>query len=390
MRFLTAGESHGRALTVIVEGMPAGLAVDKPFLDRHLAARQVGFGRSRRMKIEADEVEILSGIRHGLTLGTPVSLVIRNRDWENWASQMSPESPGEDEAIPSPVQVPRPGHADLSGALKFGFTDIRNALERASARETAARVAAGSLARRLLEEFEVQIAGHVVQVGAVRLDSPPSSLSAEQIAELTQGSDLRCVDSSLAEKMRQEVQSAADAGDSVGGVFEVIADGLPPGLGSYTHWDRRLDGLLAQAVASIPGVKGVEFGLGFQQAALRGSEVHDAIFYNRQTSSFFRTSNNAGGLEGGISNGQPLVIRGIMKPIPTLTRPLQSVHLATKEPSPAHAERSDVCAVPSAAVVAEAMVAWVLAQAFLEKFGGDSLSDVRSSYEHYLRRIAAA
>jgi len=388
MRFLTAGESHGRALTVIVEGMPAGLAVDKPFLDRHLAARQVGFGRSRRMKIEADEVEILSGIRHGLTLGTPVSLVIRNRDWENWASQMSPESPGEEEAIPSPVQVPRPGHADLSGALKFGFTDIRNALERASARETAARVAAGSLARRLLQEFEVQIAGHVVQIGTVRLDSPPSSLSAKQIAELTQGSDLRCVDSSLAEKMRQEVQSAADAGDSVGGVFEVIADGLPPGLGSYTHWDRRLDGLLAQAVASIPGVKGVEFGLGFQQAALRGSEVHDAIFYNRQTSSFFRTSNNAGGLEGGISNGQPLVIRGIMKPIPTLTRPLQSVHLATKEPSPAHAERSDVCAVPSAAVVAEAMVAWVLAQAFLEKFGGDSLSDVRSSYEHYLRRIA--
>lgn len=387
MRFLTAGESHGRALTLIVDGLPAGLPVDKPFLDRCLAARQVGFGRSQRMKIEEDQVEILSGVRHGLTLGTPVSLVIWNRDWDNWVSQMSPDLPQQDQTVP-PLQVPRPGHADLSGALKFGFNDLRNVLERASARETAARVAAGSLARRLLEEFRIQIASHVVQIGIVKLDLPPGDLAADQISRLTQENDLRCVDSTVADQMRHEIQRAIDAGDSLGGVFEVVAHGLPPGLGSYAHWDRRLDGLLAQAVVSIPGVKAVEFGLGFRQAELPGSAVHDQILYDPGKASFVRATNNAGGLEGGLTNGQPLVLRAVMKPIPTLTRPLQSVHLATKQPAPAHAERSDVCAVPSAGVVAEAMVAWVLSDAFLDKFAGDSLADICRSYEHYLQRLA--
>jgi len=389
MRFLTAGESHGPALTVIVEGLPAGLPVEKSFLNRHLARRQLGYGRGARMRIENDQVEILSGLRLGFTLGSPISLLIRNRDWENWATEMSPEPLAHGQPAPTPVELPRPGHADLPGALKFGFKDIRNVLERASARETAARVAAGSLACRLLEEFEIRVASHVVQVGTVKLDSPPGRFSPPEIARLAERNNLRCVDPAIARKMRTEIQRAKDAGDSLGGVFEVVASGLPPGLGSYTQWDRRLDGLLAQAILSIPAVKGVEFGLGFRQAELPGSQVHDEILYDPVTASFSRPTNNAGGLEGGITNGQPLVLRAVMKPIPTLTRPLQSVHLATKQPAPAPAERSDVCALPAAAVVAEAMVAWVLADAFLAKFGGDSLPDLRSSYDHYLTRLAA-
>jgi chorismate synthase len=387
MRFLTGGESHGRALTVIVEGLPAGLPVDKSFLDRHLAARQIGFGRGKRMEIERDQAIILSGVRYGLTLGSPVTILIENRDWENWTSQMSPDAPQQSQTSPL-VQVPRPGHADLAGSLKYGFDDIRNVLERASARETAARVAAGSLARRLLEEFNIHIASHVLQIGAIKSDLPPGSLLPDQIVQLTQGNDLRCVDTDLAARMRQEIQHAAQDGDSLGGMFEVVAHGVPPGLGSYAHWDLRLDGLLAQAIISIPGVKGVEFGLGFRQAELCGSSVHDEILYDPEKVGFVRATNNAGGLEGGLTNGQPIVIRGVMKPIPTLRRPLRSVNLVTKQQVPAHAERSDVCAVPAAAVVAETMVAWTLADVFLKKFGGDSLADVRSSYEHYLGRLA--
>lgn len=388
MRFLTAGESHGRALTLIVEGFPAGVPLDRSFINQHLALRQWGFGRSQRMSIEKDEVEILSGIRHGLTLGTPIALLIWNRDWGNWGSQMSPEAPRQDEVFAS-LQVPRPGHADLSGALKFGFNDLRNVLERASARETAARVAAGSLGRRLLEEFGVRVASHVVRIGSVALDLPPGELPPERIAALAQRSSVRCVDPSTTRRMRQQIERARRSGDSLGGVFEVVASGLVPGLGSYTHWDTRLDGLLAQAAMSIPGVKAVEFGLGFRQAELRGSAVHDEIIYDSDRGALHRVSNNAGGLEGGVTNGQPIVLRCAMKPIPTLTRPLRSVNLVTKEPAPAHAERSDVCAVPSAAVVAEAMVAWTLADAFLGKFAGDCLADIRDSFEHYLQRLAA-
>jgi len=379
IRFLTAGESHGPALTVILEGIPAGLPLTKADIDRDLARRQQGFGRGGRMAIEKDGVEILSGLRNGLTLGTPVSLLVRNRDWENWKEVMAAE-PGGPKA--KPVTTPRPGHADLSGALKFGFQDIRNVIERASARETAARVAAAAVAKKLLFTFGIGIYSRVVQIGAVRDHSefyPPEGY------EIIEKSRLRSLSADAEEKMVELINQARDNGDTLGGIFEVKAVGIPVGLGTYAQWDLRLDGLLAQSLMSIPGVKGVEIGEGFHVASLFGSKAHDEIFYG--TEGFYRKTNRAGGLEAGITNGQPLVVRAAMKPISTLMSPLQSVDLRSKRPADASVERSDVCSAPAAAVVGEAVVAFELAVAFLEKFGGDSLHEITRNYEGYLGQI---
>ncbi|MCX5642515.1 MAG: chorismate synthase [Candidatus Omnitrophica bacterium] len=371
IRFLTAGESHGPALMVILEGVPAGLALTKEEIDRDLSRRQHGFGRGGRMAIERDEVEIISGLRKGLTLGTPVGLLVRNRDWENWKETMAAE-PGGPEV--KPVVNPRPGHADLSGALKFGFQDIRNVIERASARETAARVAAAAVVKKLLLTFGIDIYSRVVQIGTVCDQSefhPPES------CEVIENSRLRCLSADKEAKMVDLISQAREKGDTLGGVFEVKATGLPVGLGSYTQWDLRLDGLLARALMSIPAVKGVEIGEGFRLASLFGSKAHDEIFHGPEKG-FYRKTNRAGGLEAGITNGQPLVIRAAMKPISTLGQPLTTVDIISRKPAKAIKERSDVCAVPAAGIVGEAMVAFVLADAFLEKFGGDSIEEIKA------------
>ena len=371
IRFLTAGESHGPALTVILEGIPAGLPLTKAEIDRDLVRRQQGFGRGGRMAIEKDGVEILSGLRNGLTLGTPIGLLVRNRDWENWKEVMAAE-PGGPKA--EPVTAPRPGHADLSGALKFGFQDIRNVIERASARETAARVAAAAVVKKLLFTFGMGIYSRVVQVGMVRDHSefhPPKDY------EVIENSRLRSLSAVAEAKMVELINQARENGDTLGGIFEVKATGLPVGLGTYTQWDLRLDGLLAQALMSIPGVKGVEIGEGFRLAALFGSKAQDEIFDGAEKG-FYRKTNRAGGLEAGIANGQSLIIRAAMKPISTLGQPLTTVDIISRKPDTAVKERSDVCAVPAAGIVGEAMVAFVLADAFLEKFGGDSIGEIKS------------
>ncbi|MGE5576869.1 MAG: chorismate synthase [Syntrophothermus sp.] len=419
LRFLTAGESHGKALLAILEGMPAGVPLRREEIDSQLARRQLGYGRGGRMKIECDQVEILSGVRHGLTLGSPITLSISNRDWANWTAVMDP-APMETTAThttsattPSAssgdktVTRPRPGHADLAGGLKYAHSDLRNVLERASARETAARVAAGAVARRFLMEFGVGIFSHVVAIGQVTANfaeyskqgpggkqDPEGSRQAleysEQELEKADQSPVRCLDSEASQRMVEAIEAARKAGDSLGGVFEVVATGVPVGIGSHVHWDRRLDGLLAQALMSIPAIKGVEIGAGFAGAALPGSEVHDEIFYRPANLAFYRLTNRAGGLEGGITNGGPIVLRAAMKPIPTLYKPLRSVDIYTKEAFAAGVERSDVCAAPAAAVVGEAMVALVLAGAFLEKFGGDSLAECRRNCESYLEEVGKA
>lgn len=395
-RFLTAGESHGRELTAIVDGMPAGLSLQTRYINEHLARRQAGYGRGGRMAIERDEVRITAGVRGGLTLGNPISLVIANRDWPNWEAVMAP---GLEAALDQRVVTrPRPGHADLPGGMKYRHRDLRNVLERSSARETAARVAVGAVARRLLEELGIEIFGHVLQIGPVRVQG---ELSLEQVREQAPTSPVFCADPTAGTGMMQAIDAAREEGDSLGGIFEIIVVGLPPGLGSYAQWDRRLDGLLAQAVMSIPAIKGVEIGLGMGVAAEPGSRVHDEIFYRPApggqrnvrgsgpcgnacpVESFHRHTNRAGGLEGGVTNGEPLVVRAAMKPIPTLRRPLCSVDIDTKEPVEAAFERSDVCAVPAASVVGEAMVGIVLAQAVLEKFGGDSLPELRQNLAAY-------
>ena len=373
IRFLTAGESHGPALMVILEGIPAGLPLTKAEIDRDLVRRQQGFGRGGRMAIEKDEVEILSGLRRGLTLGTPVGLMVRNRDWENWKEVMAAE-PGGPEA--KPVTTPRPGHADLSGALKFGFQDIRNVIERASARETAARVAAAAVVKKLLLTFGIDVYSRVVQIGKVCDHSefhPPKGL------EVIENSRLRCFSAVAEAKMVDLINQARENGDTLGGVFEVKSTGLPVGLGAYTQWDLRLDGLLAQALMSIPGVKGVEIGEGFRLASLFGSKAHDEIFHGPEKG-FYRKTNRAGGLEAGVTNGQPLIVRAAMKPISTLGQPLTTVDIISRKPATAIKERSDVCAVPAAGIVGEAMVAFVLADAFLEKFGGDSIEEIKERY----------
>jgi chorismate synthase len=344
LRYLTAGESHGKALLAILEGCPANLVVSGAEIDRDLARRQVGYGRGARMKIEKDRAEVISGIRNGKTMGSPISILIPNKSTELFEKSFT---------------CLRPGHADLAGALKYQQRDVRNILERSSARETAARVAVGAVARKLLSEFKIKVSSRIVTIGGAREEK----------------------------KWRSLIDQAGEAGDSLGGIFEVSASGVPPGLGSYVQWDRRLDGNLARAVMAIPGVKGVEIGLGFALAQQRGSKVHDEIFYDKKRG-FYHKTNNAGGIEGGISNGEPVIIKAVMKPISTLKTPLQSVDLLTKAPVSAHVERADVCAVEAAATIGEAVVALEVANTFLEKFGGDSMEELRDNFSSYQRRLS--
>jgi chorismate synthase len=383
LRFLTAGESHGQALVVTVDGMPAGLSIDIDALNAQLRRRQGGYGRGRRMQIESDRAEILSGVRHGITTGAPIALLIRNRDWVNWQQTMHVEADmpeGATGARKADVTRPRPGHADLAGAIKYNHDDIRNVLERASARETAARVAAGSLARQLLARFDVLIASHVSAIGDVVVPAGRTVSFAEAHA-LADDSPLRCADGELQDRMIAVIDAAKAAGDTVGGAFEVIASGVPPGLGSYVQWDRKLDGRLAHALMSIHAIKAVGIGIGPEVAVRPGSRVHDEIVPPADAGERpRRPSNNAGGLEGGVTNGEDVRVTGFMKPIATLMNPLRSVDLRTLDDAPAAIERSDVCAVPAAAVVGEAMVAFVLADAFLEKFGGDSVDEIARHY----------
>ncbi|HEY7510668.1 MAG TPA: chorismate synthase [Vicinamibacteria bacterium] len=378
LRLLTAGESHGPALTVVVDGLPAGVPVDRGAIDADLRRRQGGYGRGGRMKIESDAVEVTGGIRHGLTLGSPVSLLIRNRDHQNWADVMSPDPQPDEARQRRALKRPRPGHADLAGALKFLTDDLRNVLERASARETTSRVAAGGLAKALLRAAGVEVRSHVVRIGAAALPSS-APVEWERLAGV-EDSPVRCVDAETGAAMVAEVDRAKKAGDTVGGVFEVAVRGLPPGLGSFSQWDRRLDGRLAQALMSIPAVKAVALGAGFAGGETPGSRFHDEIHWSDERG-LFRGSNRAGGLEGGVTNGEELRAQAVVKPIPTLVTPLQSIDLRTKEPETASFERSDTCVVPAAGVVGEAMVAWVAADALLEKFGGDSLAELLDHLE---------
>jgi chorismate synthase len=397
LRFLTAGESHGQALVVTLDGMPAGLDLDIDALNAQLRRRQGGYGRGRRMQIESDRAEIIACVRHGRTTGAPIALLIRNRDWINWQQTMHVEREMPEGATGSKrpdVTRPRPGHADLAGAIKYGHADVRDVLERASARETAARVAAGSLARQLLERFGIRVTSHVSAIGGIALP-PTRAVSFAEAQALAEDSPLRCVDQDLQQQMITAIDAAKEAGDTLGGAFEVIATGLPPGLGSYVQWDRKLDGRLAQAMMCIHAIKAVGIGIGPEVAFRPGSRVHDEILPAAQDGApLTRPSNNAGGLEGGVTNGEDVRVTGFMKPIATLMQPLRSVDLTTLQEAPAAIERSDVCAVPAAAVVGEAMVAFVLAEAFLEKLGGDSIEEIErhlaATIDAVERRFAAA
>jgi chorismate synthase len=386
LRFETAGESHGECLVAMLTGLPAGVPVSLDGVNRELWRRQQGYGRGGRMKIETDRAEIVAGVRHSRTIGSPVAIVIRNADWRNWTEALPVEDIDGGEDQRKPVTRPRPGHADLAGAIKYNFHDARYILERASARETAARVAAGALAKALLGEFGIQVLSHVIAVGDVRLERP---VGWEEIVALSRKEQvlLGCASPEVEARMKEVVDEAYRTGDTVGGVFEVVAHGVPPGLGSHITWDSRLDGRLAQAIVSIQAVKGVEIGFAAQGAASFGSKVQDTIHYDREGRRFTRGANRAGGLEGGITNGQDLLVRGLLKPISTLRRPLESVDLATREPALAAYERSDVAVVPAAGVIGEAMVALVVAQAFLEKFGGDSLDETRRNHDAYLEQV---
>ena len=382
LRYLTAGESHGPSLTAIVEGLPAGLTITKDYIETQLFRRQGGYGRGGRMQIEKDGVAITAGVRGGLTTGSPVCLVVENRDWANWSEIMSAEvSARTDERV---VTKPRPGHADLSGAIKYNQHDIRNILERASARETAVRVAAGTTGRALVEQLGITITGHVTRIGSIAVQS--GELTPEQIRNNSAESQLMCADQSAELLMKQEIDQAKQDGDSLGGIFEIIVTGLPVGLGSHVQYDRKLDGRLAQALMSIQAIKGVEIGIGFKAGEIPGSQVHDEVYYS-PAKGFYRLTNRAGGLEGGITNGEPLIVRGVMKPIPTLYKPLQSIDMLNKEPYEASVERSDVCAVPAAAVVGEAAVAFEIARAILEKFGGDSMTELKRNYDAYTQYV---
>jgi chorismate synthase len=386
LHFYTAGESHGQALMAFLSGLPAGLPVDVEFINRELHRRQLGYGRGGRQKIEKDRAEIFAGVRHGQTIGAPIALRIENRDWQNWEKILAVEAYPEDDSTAKKLLAPRPGHADLAGSQKFNFHDARYILERASARETAARVAAGALAKTLLRALGTEIASHTIQVGHTRIERAPSW---EEILAISNDmeSPLRCVDASAQEKMKAEVDTVLKAGDTVGGVFEIVAHNVPVGLGSHAQWDEKLDGRIAQAVMSIQAVKGVEIGAGILAAGSLGSEVQDEISYDKSVKKFARSSNRAGGLEGGITNGEDLVVRGYLKPISTLRRALRTADMVTKEPVQAAYERSDWCVVPAGAVAGEAMVALVLADAFLQKFGGDSLTEMRRNFEGYARQI---
>lgn len=386
IRYLTAGESHGPQLTAIIEGIPAGLKVSEETINVDLARRQGGYGRGGRMLIEKDEARILSGVRWGESMGSPVTLSVINRDWVNWQEKMSSKEQYRDDSIR--VTRARPGHADLPGAMKYNQRDVRNILERSSARETAVRVAVGSVARAFLGEFGITVSGFVVELGGIRAEK--NGLSHERLRELAARSELATYDAEAEQRMKVFIDGAKEAGDTVGGVVEIVVSGAPVGLGSHVQWDRKLDARLAMAVMSIQAIKGVEIGLGFESARRPGSQVHDEIYFDSSSlagggvTGFFRNTNNAGGLEGGITNGEDIVIRAAMKPIPTLYKPLNSVDMLTKEPFEATVERSDVCAVPAAAVVAESVVAVEIANALLEKFGGDSLAEVRRNYDGYL------
>jgi chorismate synthase len=380
-RFTTAGESHGPGLVAIVEGIPAGLALDRETLDRDMARRQLGHGRGGRMKIESDAVEVRSGVRHGRTLGSPIALLVANRDYANWEERMSPWPTG---AEIEEVHLPRPGHADLVGAQKYGHSDVRNVLERASARETAARVAAGAVARAFLGTLGVTVHSHVVQIGSVRAPERDGLASAD--FEAVDEDPVRCLDAAAGEAMVGEIDRLRKANESLGGSFEVLAFGLVPGLGSHVSWESRLDGRLAQAIASIQSVKGVAIGEAWDVAGRPGSEAHDEIFWSAERG-YFRETNRAGGLEGGMSNGQPLLVRAAIKPISTLTKPLRSVDTETKQPAEALRERTDSTVVPAAAVVGEAMVCMTLARCYREKFGGDHIDDVLAAVEAYKSRI---
>ncbi len=395
LRYLTSGESHGKLLTAVVDGMPSGLSISSESIDRQLARRQRGYGRGGRMAIETDTVEITSGIRHGKTLGSPVTLLVRNKDWENWTEIMSCDARPPSVRAEARVTRPRPGHADLTGLLKYDSTDIRNILERSSARETAARVAAGSVARALLCEFGIEIFSFVVEIGGVRCKLP-LACDPKELFTRAELSEVRCPGKSASTRMKTAIRTAKEKGDSLGGLFEVIATGVPPGLGSHTQWDRKLDARLAMAAMSIQAIKSVEVGMGRLVASTPGSKVHDEIYYGDTGSraafwplkkNYFRKTNNAGGIEGGMSNGEPIVIRAAMKPIPTLYKPLNSVDIETKETFKASVERSDACAVPAASVVAESAIAFELACAFLEKFGGDSITEIKRNYRGYLKQL---
>lgn len=389
LRYLTAGESHGPALVTIIEGMPAGVPVDLAAIDLDLARRQSGHGRGGRMKIERDTVRVLSGIRHGLTLGSPIALQVENRDWVNWTEVMSP-TPVESYSDPRAAQKlrtrPRPGHADLAGALKYDQPDLRNVLERASARETTMRVAAGSLAMQLLAPLGIRVVGHVRSIGEIQAHVA-DGLAAEALQAQAEASAVRCADPAASAAMIAAIDAAKREGDSLGGVVEVVAEGLPPGIGSHVHYDRKLDGALGAALLSIQAAKGVEIGPAFAGATLRGSQVHDEIGWSHERG-YFRLTNRAGGLEGGMTTGMPLVVRVAFKPISTLYKPLRTVEIDSHEAALAQVERSDACAIPAAAVIAECVVAFELAKFVQEKFGGDSLGELQRNYQGYLERVA--
>src|ERR1700742_1369678 len=388
LRFSTAGESHGESLVAMVSGMPAGVTVDQEFIDRELWRRQKGYGRGGRMRIERDTAHILSGVRHGKTIGSPIAMTLANNDWKNW-TEILPVETG-DASKHKAVASPRPGHADLAGSLKYDFPDARYVLERASARESAARVACGAIAQMLLRSLGVEVASHVIRVGGAELSRPATW---EEIAALQAKDEvlLNCVDAYDEQRMKAEVDVALRTGDTVGGVFEVVVHGLPPGVGTHANWDERMDGLLAQAVMSLQAVKAVEIGRGVTAAESMGSTVHDAIGYEGEYgfTKFSREQNNAGGIEGGISNGEDVVVRGYLKPISTLRRPLASVSFETREPVKAAYERSDVCVVPAAGVAAEAMVALTIARLVIDKFGGDSLRELHRNFTSYCEQIRA-
>jgi len=385
-RFETAGESHGESLVATLTGLPAGIPISLETVNRELWRRQQGYGRGGRMKIETDAAEIVAGVRHSMTIGSPIAIIIRNKDWKNWTEALPVEDSEGGDDKRKPVTRPRPGHADLAGAIKYNFPDARYILERASARETTARVAVGALAKTFLCQFGIGVLSHVIQVGEARLER---AATWDELVELSRRGEvlLGCVDAEAEARMKQVVDQAYRTGDTVGGIFEVVAHNVPPGLGSHITWDTRLDGRLAQAIVSMQAVKGVEIGFASEGAAAFGSRVQDTIHYNREERKFTRGANRAGGLEGGMTNGQDVLVRGFLKPISTLRRPLESVDLTTREPALAAYERSDVCVVPAAGVIGEAMVAIVLAQAMLEKFGGDSLGETKRNFDGYMEQV---
>lgn len=384
MRYLTAGETHGPQLTAIVEGLPSNLPLTGEPINVQLARRQKGHGRGKRMQIEKDTAQLVGGVRHGKTTGAPVALVVANNDWKAWTTVMSIEDVEEGSEGKRRVNRPRPGHADLNGGLKYNQKDLRNILERSSARETTVRVAVGAIARQFLAQFGIKVAGQVIRIGEVV--AARQELPIDELIRITEESPVRVVDKEAEALMIAAIDQAKADGDTLGGIVEVVVEGVPVGLGSHVQWDRKLDGRIAQAVVSIQAFKGVEFGIGFEAATRRGSKVHDEILYS-EDGGFHRGSNRAGGFEGGMTTGEPIVVRGVMKPISTLYKPLSSVDIDTKQPFSAQVERSDTCAVPAAGVIMENVIAWEVARAFMEKFGGDSMEEIRANYDNYLAQV---